>query len=265
MKIYQIFSESALRNFTYLIAWEGRAICIDPFDARQVKDILEKHSLVLEAIINTHEHWDHFCGNKDLIEFFHCEVWAHEGAKEKIPGINRFLKNGDRIDLSSQSYLQVLETPGHTFAHVCLLLFLDGKPLGIFTGDTLFNAGVGNCKSGGDAGTLYHTVKEKLGPLGDEILVYPGHEYREKNLLFTLNLEEDNHWATQLLQDHRKKLESAGLEKNVNYFLVTNMGVEKKVNVFFRLKERAIQQKVQLKGDEEKELFMELRKLRDHW
>jgi len=75
MKIHQVYTESVLRNFTYLIELENNsALVIDPWDAGEVNSLLSKHQLSLQAIINTHEHWDHIQGNNELVAEHGCEV-----------------------------------------------------------------------------------------------------------------------------------------------------------------------------------------------
>ena len=74
--------------------------------------------------------------------------------------------------------------------HICLRSHGDQPAL--FSGDTLFNAGAGNCHNGGDPTTLYATFADQLARLPDDTRVYPGHDYIENNLRFTLEREPDN-------------------------------------------------------------------------
>ena len=91
MNIHQIYTDSALRNFTYIIELSNTAFVIDPWCDNQVNDFLSKKKLSLKAIINTHEHWDHVQGNAALVEKHDCQVWAHKMGKGKIPGLSRLL------------------------------------------------------------------------------------------------------------------------------------------------------------------------------
>ena len=91
-----------------------------------------------------------------------------------------------------------------TLAHLCLLLEGPGGPKGIFSGDTLFNAGVGNCHNGGDPEVLFETVSKQLKDLPGDVLLYPGHEYLENNLGFTLDREPSNGDAKTLLDEVQK-------------------------------------------------------------
>ena len=64
MKIHQVYTQSALDNFTYVIELkDGSAIAIDPWDDAITNRLLKDNGLSLKAIINTHEHWDHIQGN----------------------------------------------------------------------------------------------------------------------------------------------------------------------------------------------------------
>ena len=75
MKVHQIYTDSNLRNFTYIIELNNKsAFVIDPWNADLVNNILTKYNLKLTAIINTHEHWDHIQGNQELVDLHQCEV-----------------------------------------------------------------------------------------------------------------------------------------------------------------------------------------------
>ncbi|UUZ74108.1 hypothetical protein LP415_11560 [Polaromonas sp. P1(28)-8] len=109
--------------------------------------------------------------------------------------------------------------------HICLRSHTEQPAL--FSGDTLFNAGAGNVHNGGDVNALYATFAEQLARLPDNTLVYPGHDYIENNLKFTLAREPDNAAAKALLPsvtDH-EPAKSA----------VTTLAQEKLINTFLRL------------------------------
>ena len=113
-----------------------------------------------------------------------------------------------------------------TRAHaVCLLAHGDAPAL--FCGDTLFNAGAGNCHNGGDPGLLYETFVNQLANLPDGTRVYPGHEYMARNLAFTLDREPGNAEAAHALASARAH--------DPAHAHITTMGEEKRVNAFLRL------------------------------
>ncbi len=258
MQVHQIYTHNELRNFTYLIALDdGSALVLDPWDAAQINPVLSAHKLKLRAVINTHEHWDHTKDNKALVSEHGCEVWAHKNGEGKIPELTRTLSAHEVIDLGGGAELEVLDTPGHTFAHLCFILRHDNSAW-VFTGDTLFNAGVGNCHNGGDPAALYTTIAEQFHTLDDSVAVYPGHDYLENNLEFTLNLEPSNQQATAWLEKVRQ------VDPGVNP-LVTTIGDERQFNTFFRLDSAEIRQSLALDQASEKDVFLALRKKRNSW
>ena len=258
MKIHQVYTASELRNFTYLIELaDGTAIAIDPWDEMVVNKLLGDNQLTLKAIINTHEHWDHIQGNPALVAQHGCDVWAHTNGQGKIPGLSRTLVAGEKITLDSGIELQVLDTPGHTFAHLCFLVLVKSQVKAVFTGDTLFNAGVGHCRSG-DAEVLYQTVSKQFHSLADDVVVYPGHEYLENNLRFTLSLEPDNLNAQAWLQ---RAIESDPIVAPIT----TRIGDERLFNSFFRLSSPDIRERLDCLSATDKQVFIALRSLRDNW
>ena len=90
---------------------------------------------------------------------------AHAGAAARIGGVDRGLKKGDIIKVGRTVELECLDTPGHTMTHVCLLSHTEQPAL--FCGDTLFNAGAGNCHQGGNPEVLYDTFATQLSRLPD--------------------------------------------------------------------------------------------------
>lgn len=267
MHVIQLFTGSPLRNFTYLIGNQNNQYwCIDPFDGGAIADQISASKGALVGIINTHEHDDHTCGNNELIRRMAPEfVAGHAECGSEIPGFNRGLQAGDNIAIDAEHQLRVIDTPGHSRGHVCLLLekILGDKSvpevLSVFSGDILFNAGVGHCrKEGGCAGKLFHTLSDQFYHLPDSVLVYPGHEYLVNNLEFTLSLDADNLAAKEWLVK----------AKNHDWAIanmVTTIGDERLFNTFFRLSDGVIRQQLNLVGADEKAVFMALRSRRDNW
>jgi len=259
MKVHQLYTESALRNFTYILAFNDKtAFVIDPWSELQVNDFLDKNKLSLTTIINTHEHWDHTQGNNALIEQHNCEVWAHENGKGKIPGLSRLLKADEIIQLDHITSMQVMNTPGHSKAHLCFVISIESSITAIFTGDILFNAGVGNCYNGGDVEDLYETISSKFVNLPDNTIVYPGHEYLKNNLEFTLNREPNNVDAKTWLKKYHESDVS-------NKPLTTTMADEREINSFLRLESDEIIKNLPVKVNDSKGVFITLRALRDKW
>ena len=263
MLIEQIYTENALRNFNYLIACPetGEALAIDPLDVEKCLAAAKKHGWEIRQILNTHEHGDHTGGNKAMIAATGAKLLAHYGAKDKIEGIDIGLKAGDVVKVGKTVELESLDTPGHTRSHICLLSHTD-EPA-IFSGDTLFNAGAGNCKHGGHPEALYETFTEQLIRLPGATRIYPGHDYLANNLGFTLDREPDNAAAAALLPKAKAE--------DPHHPIVTTMAQEMEINTFFRLKSPSVIAALKKKipdfpeNPTDKDVFLALRELRNSW
>ncbi len=264
--IHQILTKSSLRNFTYMLSCSGGQgqlkgqdwICIDPYDGGEVWDWLGSREGNLRAIINTHEHWDHIRGNAYLVERTDCRVYAHRKAKAEISEVTQLLSDGDIVPLLGERVLRALDTPGHTFACLTYMLVEREVPKAIFTGDTLFNAGVGNCRNGGNPKILFQTISEIYGKFPDDLLIYPGHEYLGNNLRFTLSREPSNQKAMTLLKVWE------GLDWDQQQY-VTSFGEEKEINAFLRLNHPEITSFLEGDISDSEQVFLRLREMRDKW
>ena len=198
MIVKQIWTANAYRNFNYLIACSetGEALAIDPLDYEKCLRAAKEEGWNIAQILNTHEHRDHTGGNEAMVRQTGAKILAHKNARDKIADMARGLGAGDVVKVGKTVELEALDTPGHTMSHVCLLSHTNQPAL--FCGDTLFNAGAGNCHNGGHPVELYKTFTEQLAKLPDSTLIYPGHDYMENNLRFTLNREPDNKSAREM-------------------------------------------------------------------
>ena len=263
MIVRQLYTENAYRNFNYLIACPetGEALAVDPLDHRRCLAAARAEGWEITQILNTHEHGDHTGGNAAMIAATGARLLAHGGAKDSIPGIDVGLAAGDRVKVGRRVELEALDTPGHTKSHVCLLARTDTPAL--FCGDTLFNAGAGNCHNGGHPEELYETFAGQLARLPDETQVYPGHDYIANNLDFTLDREPDNARAEAL----RREIEG----QDPHEAKVTTLALEKEVNAFFRLHSRSVAARLREafpdlpEEPSPREVFLRLRELRNSW
>ena len=263
MIVEQIFIDNAYRNFNYLIACpeSGEALAIDPLESQLCLDRAKAKGWEITQVLNTHEHGDHTGGNAAVIAATGAKLLAHAGAKDTIPGIDVGLKAGDTVKVGTAVEIEVLDTPGHTQSHVCLRAH-DETPA-LLCGDTLFNAGAGNCHSGGHPALLYQTFAEQLASLPDETRVYPGHDYIANNLRFTLDREPDNARARTLLGEVEGQ--------DPHHPMVTTIGLEKEINAFFRLVSPSLIARLRqtfpdlAESPSPKEVFLKLRELRNSW
>jgi hydroxyacylglutathione hydrolase len=263
MLVERIWSGNSYRNFHYLIACQetGEALAVDPLEWQLCLDTAKARGWEITQILNTHEHHDHIDGNAGLVGATGAKVLAHAAAAGRIGGVDRGLGKGDVIRVGRTVELECLDTPGHTMAHICLLAHAPQR--GLFCGDTLFNAGAGNCHGGGHPDALYDTFASQLATLPDDTKVYPGHEYMARNLEFTLDREPGNADAQKLLSV-AKGLDAAGAK-------VTTLGEEKRVNAFFRLQNPEVIARLRERfpdiGDapDARTVFVKLRELRNKW
>ena len=263
MIVEQIWTANSGRNFNYLIACAetGEALAVDPLDHEKCLAAAKAKGWNITQILNTHEHRDHTGGNQQVIAATKAPVLAHANAKDKIPEMSRGLRAGDVIKVGKTVELECLDTPGHTMSHICVRSHTDTPAL--FCGDTLFNAGAGNCLHGGDPLLLYDTFSGSLSQLPAATRVFPGHEYLLRNLDFTLDREPSNAAALDMMRRCRDLAAEA--------MPVTTLAQEHQFNVFFRLDNpEVIAELRQVRPDWQsdpgpREVFLALRELRNRW
>ena len=263
MIVEQIWTANAYRNFNYLIVCPdtGEALAVDPLDHRRCLAVAKDKGWTITQVLNTHEHGDHTGGNGPVIAATEAKLLAHKDAGGKIRGIDRGLGAGDVVKVGRTVELEVLDTPGHTMSHVCLLAHAESPAL--ICGDTLFNAGAGNCHNGGHPVELYHTFVGQLARLPNATRIYPGHDYIANNLRFTLDREPDNSRAAALLAEveHQDPAQA----------MVATLAQEKEVSTFFRLHNPTVIGRLReaypdLPVDPDAQIvFLKLRELRNSW
>jgi hydroxyacylglutathione hydrolase len=263
MIVERIWTGNAYRNYNYLVACgeTGEALAIDPLDHEKCLQAAKVKGWQITQLLNTHEHHDHTGGNAAMVAATGAKLIAHYRSGASIPGVDRGVKAGDVIKVGKTVELECLDTPGHTMCHICLQAHGDTPAL--FSGDTLFNAGAGNCHNGGNVGELYTTFADQIARLPDATRVYAGHDYIENNLKFTLAREPDNAAAQEWLS----KLE--GLDPITTP--VTTLGEEKRFNTFMRLDSASMIATLRKSFPElpakvdAKTVFTKLRELRNSW
>ena len=174
----------------YLLGCEEtrEAVVVDPGgDVVRILEALKAHRLDLKRIVCTHAHFDHVGGVRELKEATGAEFFLHQDDLPLLKGVlsqaiffglragspptvDGYLEEGDEIVFGRES-LRVLHTPGHSPGGVSLVG--DGV---VFVGDLLFAGSIGRTDlPGGSYPALIEAVQIKIFPLGDEVVVYPGH------------------------------------------------------------------------------------------
>lgn len=182
MKVEQIYTGCLAQGAYYITSKEEAAI-IDPL--REIKPYLErakKDGVKIRYIFETHFHADFVSGHVDLAKATGAEIIYGPGAQPSFKCT--VAKDGEEFKLGDVTF-KVLHTPGHTMESSCFLLKdKDGKDTALFTGDTLFIGDVGRpdlAQKAADmtqeqlAATLYHSLRDKVMTIADDVTVYPAH------------------------------------------------------------------------------------------
>jgi len=182
MKIEQIYT-GCLAQGAYYIESEGEAAIIDPLrETEPYIDRAEKNKVNIKYIFETHFHADFVSGHLDLAKKTGAQIVYGPNAKTTYE--KHTAKDGEEFKVGKLTF-KVLHTPGHTPESTTFLLKDEkGKDYAIFTGDTLFIGDVGRpdlAQKSGEitkedlAGWLYDSLRNKIMPLADDVIVYPAH------------------------------------------------------------------------------------------
>ena len=175
-------------NYSYLVIDEKNqtACVIDPSEAKPIINFIEKNKIHLKFILNTHHHYDHVGGNKELKKKYNTKVIGFEEDKDRIPEIDICLKDRD-VWRNNNFEFKIFHIPGHTLGHVCFNFF---KEKLLFTGDTLFSLGCGRIFEG-TYEQMFNSIK-LLKSFDLKTKIYCGHEYTLKNSDFCLMHDKKN-------------------------------------------------------------------------
>jgi glyoxylase-like metal-dependent hydrolase (beta-lactamase superfamily II)/rhodanese-related sulfurtransferase len=199
-----------LAHASYLIGAGGEAAVIDP--KRDVEDYLrtaEQEKLKIVAVLETHPHADFVSGHIELARRTGARIYVSHLAPARYERVAA--RDGDTIRLGSLEIV-VLETPGHSPDSLSFLVREEGRPIRVYTGDTLFAGDVGRPdlrdaeeKPTRLAGALYDSLFGKLLQLPEEVKVFPAHgagslcgRKISTAPFTTIGQERQSNWALQI-------------------------------------------------------------------
>lgn len=208
-----------------------RCAVVDPGDAAPVEAWLKANpGWQLSDILITHHHFDHVGGIERLKTLSGARVTGP--AKEKIPGCDQPLGEGEQIEVLGQ-VLRVIEVPGHTLGHIA---YYQAQQHWLFCGDTLFAAGCGRLFEG--TPQQMHDSLSRLAALPAQTQVFCTHEYTLSNLRFAAAVEPQN------AQIRQRLAQVAEWREHGQISLPSTLALELATNPFLRSSETAVKDKV---------------------
>lgn len=229
----------------------GETALIDAPEERPILEAVERTGWRPTMILTTHHHVDHVEANLALKARFGLTIVGPAAEAERIPGIDRPVKEGDTVRLGAQEAI-VIETPGHTAGHISYHFAGAGVA---FTADTLFSLGCGRlfeCKPPVMLASL-----GKLAALPLETAIYCGHEYTESNARFALSVDPTNSALKE------RAAEIARLRSEGRPTLPTTLAAEMATNPFLRWHDPVIRRNLGMEDASDDDVFAEIRKRKD--
>lgn len=244
MIVEQLFT-GCLAEMAYFVADKGEAAILDPLrETKPYLDLLKKHKAKLKYIFLTHFHADFVSGQVDLAKATGATIVFGPSAKAdykiKIAKNNQIFEIGDLK-------LKVLHTPGHTMESISVVLIdKKGKEKYLFSGDALFIGDVGrpdlavksDLTQADLAGHLFNSLRKKIMPLPDDIIVYPNHgagsacgKNMSKETWDTLGHQKKVNYALRADMTKKEFIDEVltGLKTPPQYF-PKNVGMNKSIN-----------------------------------
>tara|TARA_S200000501_G_scaffold69890_1_gene61900 strand:- start:8 stop:724 length:717 start_codon:yes stop_codon:yes gene_type:complete len=188
-------------NFSYILIDQNKNACvIDPSESVPIINFVEKNNIKIKYILNTHHHYDHIGGNKEIKKKYNAKIVAYKNDLHRIPDVDISLKN-NQIWTAENFKSKIIHIPGHTTGHICF--FFENEKIA-FTGDTLFSLGCGRIFEG-TYEEMFSSLK-KLKELPKETKIYCGHEYTLKNSEFCLKYDKNNKRLQNKINEIKNKV-----------------------------------------------------------
>ena len=214
-------------NYSYLVIDEIKNIAcvIDPSESKPIINFIEKNKINLKYILNTHHHFDHVGGNKELKNKYNASVIGFKNDYDRIPEIDIGVEDS-QIWKKDNFEVKIIHIPGHTIGHISFYFFREGI---VFTGDTLFSLGCGKIFEG-TYDQMFDSLK-KIKNLPGDTKIYCGHEYTLNNSKFCIKYDPENKDLKNKILDINKKL------KNGLPTIPTILKDEMNCNIFLKAKD----------------------------
>ena len=215
-------------NYSFLLRYGLRddlygGIAIDVPDAPLMLEFAAKHKCQIKYILNTHHHYDHVMGNKELEAKLGPMIIGPKYETDKICGITRQVGDGDKFKLGNLD-IEVFHVPGHTDGMVNY--YFPGLGI-LFTADCIFSVGCGRVASDCTYEQMWKSLTT-LRKLPDDTTIYFAHEYTQKNIDFAMTVMK----STEKLLEYKEQVDF--LRKQNLPTVPTTMKLEKLINPFLR-------------------------------
>ncbi len=240
-------------NYVWLLRSGQTVAVVDPAVEGPVVAELDRAGWRLTHILNTHHHNDHVGANLALKTRFGCKIVGPLADRDRIPGIDLALAEGDTVTLGDAT-ARVFDVPGHTRGHIAFW-FAGEKAL--FCGDTLFALGCGRLFEGAPDQMWASLLKFRALP--DDTRVYCAHEYTQSNARFAVTADPGN----ASLAARAGEIDAARAKGDAT--VPSLLGVEKATNPFLRADDPALAATYGLKGRDAAVVFAAIRSAKDRF
>ena len=242
-------------NYSYLIHdnQSNTVAIIDPSEFAPCDKIISKKYKKLDYILNTHHHYDHVGGNKELKKKYNSKILGFKSDEERIPNIDKLLEDNEEFNIGNIKFT-TLFIPGHTAGHIA---FYSKTEKTIFTGDTLFSMGCGRVFEGSYS-QMFDSLN-RIKDLPEDTKIYCGHEYTQKNIEFCIKYNPNNDLLKKTKNTIEEKL------KNGEPSIPSTLLKEKQMNIFLRTDDLDVKNILNLKKASNLEVFTKLRDLKDNF